>query len=143
MEQHNGMQASGFTLIELMIVLVIIGILTTVAIPAYTQYVTKSRRASAQACLASHATWMERYGATHMTYILTGTLPVLDCASAANTGSHYTYELTNATDSTYTVSAAPTGHQATADARCGTLSIDQTGLRTASGNAGVTGCWSR
>ncbi|TAM09679.1 MAG: type IV pilin protein [Nevskiaceae bacterium] len=137
------MQVSGFTLIELMIVLVIIGILTTVAIPAYSQYVTKSRRASAQACLASYATWMERYSATHMTYNVGATLPALDCASAQNSGPYYTYTVANTTDSTYTVSATPTGNQATADARCGTLSIDQTGLRAASGSAGVAGCWSR
>lgn len=133
----------GFTLIELMIVLVIAGILTTIAVPSYTHYITKSRRTSAQACLASYATWMERYNATHMSYDIDGDLPVLDCASTQNSGQYYTYALTNATDSTFTVSATPTGHQATADSACGTLSIDQTGLRSASGSAGVAGCWAR
>lgn len=131
--------SSGFTLIELMIVLVIVGILTTIAVPAYTQYVTKSRRASAQACLASYATWMERYAATHMSYDIGAALPALDCASAQNSGPYYTYALANATGSTFTVSATPTGNQAVADARCGTLSINQTGIRSASGGSG---CWS-
>lgn len=58
----------GFTLIELMIVVAIIGILAAIAFPAYTQYVESARRADAQGALMSLANAMERFHTQNGTY---------------------------------------------------------------------------
>ena len=59
----------GFTLIELMIVVIIIGILASIAIPAYQRYVTESRRTEAQAHLIELSTVLERYYSDRNTYV--------------------------------------------------------------------------
>ncbi len=62
--------ARGFTLIELMITVMIIGILSAIAIPQYQQYVTKARRAEAKAGLARVQGALERYFTVNNTYTL-------------------------------------------------------------------------
>jgi prepilin-type N-terminal cleavage/methylation domain-containing protein len=58
----------GFTLIELMITVAIVGILAAVAYPSYREYVAKSRRAEAQALLMQSSQWMERFYAENFSY---------------------------------------------------------------------------
>ena len=145
--------SAGFTLMELMVAAAIVGILAAIAIPAYTQSVAKTNRRAAQVCLASFATHMERYYTTNLAYnqtpsgvaMNTAALQALglDCASAANTGGSYSYSFDTGTPtaSTYTLLATPTGRQATRDARCGTLILDQAGVRGVTGSAHVADCW--
>jgi type IV pilus assembly protein PilE len=134
----------GFTLIELMIVVAIIAILAAIAYPSYTRYITKTRRVAAEACLSQHASYMERWYTTNLSYagVTTSNWPTLDCASNAQTGRDYTYTLDGiATATTYTVQATPTTRQSTLDAQCGTLKLDNQGKRYATGSAGSAGCW--
>ena len=139
---------TGFTLIEVIIVMLIVSILTSIAFPAYTKYVTRSRRAAAEACLSNYASYMERFYATNMQYQkdTAGTniaLPGLDCATTSNTGQYYTYSLDSTAlgVSTYKLLATPKSAQLKNDSKCGTLSVDQTGLRGKSGSGSVTDCW--
>lgn len=142
----------GFTLLEVLIAVAIVGILATIAIPSYTKSIAKTQRRAAQVCLSSFATQMERFYTTNLRYCVDTspadgtcdstvfTLPGLDCASAANSGKDYTYSAAVGA-STYTLTAAPKTGQSTRDAVCGSLSLNQVGTKTASGTGGVSECW--
>lgn len=143
--------AAGFTLIELVVALLIIGILTAIAYPSYLNNVARTRRAAAEACLLNYTTHMERFYTTNMRYdatldgdaMATAELVALDidCASAQNTGQYYSYSFAEdqPTATTYTLLATPLGGQAERDAQCGVLSINHTGSRGAEGD--VDKCW--
>lgn len=122
---------SGFTLVELMIVVAILAILGAIAYPSYIDHVRKSRRAAAAGCMMEANQFMERYYTTNMKY--TGaTLPSLGCMGEVS--KYYTVGLTAAAAATtFTLQAVPTTAQN--DAKCGTLTIDQKGAKTKSGSA--------
>ncbi len=98
----------GFTLIELMIVVVLVGLLARVAISSYSSYTKKSRRADAVNTLVAISMAEERYRANNATY---GTLAqVWNSVSTSNQG-FYTLSITNVTATSYTITATGTGTQ--------------------------------
>lgn len=124
--------SAGFTLIELMIVVVVVGILAAIALPNYREQVVNSRRATAGACLVEVAQAMERWYTSNMTY--EGASP--GCSQENELGGNYgavDVDVTSAT--TYTLSIVPQGAQLSSDTKCGTLTLDQAGVKGESGNA--------
>lgn len=95
----------GFTLIELMIVVTIIGILAAVAVPAYSDYVTRGKLIEATAALSDGRVKMEQYFQDNRTYV-GGTCPT------ATTNFTYDCNTPAATISTYTISASGVGSMA-------------------------------
>lgn len=126
---------SGFTLIELMIVVAIIAILAMIAMPSYLDHLVKTRRNVAQACLMEAGQFMERYYTTNLTYV-NATLPA---CSDTNNATYYTQSLASSSANAYQVKTVPQGRQATNEKSCGTMTIDQSGARTKTGSVGS--CW--
>lgn len=125
----------GFTLIELMVVVAVIAILAAIAYPSYLEYVIKSRRTAAAACVQQHAQVMERYFTTNLTYV-GAPGPVCDGGVPA----FYTVGFSGALAArAYTIQAVPTGSQR--DPRCGTLTLNAQGTRTISGTGTIASCW--
>ncbi|KRA52077.1 pilus assembly protein PilE [Pseudoxanthomonas sp. Root630] len=129
-------RSEGFTLMELMIAIAVVGILAAIAYPSYTGQVTKTRRSAAAACLLERAQFMERYYSTNMGY--TGAaLPAAACATEL--GTHYTFAFSaGPTATTYTLAATPQGGQASNDTQCATLSINERGTKSVSGSYSST-----
>ena len=122
----------GFTLIELMIVVAIVGILALVAWPSYEIQMRKSRRASAQSHLMDIAARQQQYLLDQRQYA--ANLTALNMTTPGDVSTYYTITVTPdnaATPPTYSATAAPTGGQASDPA--GTLGITNTGVKTPAG----------
>jgi type IV pilus assembly protein PilE len=129
---------SGFTLIELMIVVVIIGILTAIAYPAYTSYVLRTRRSDAFAALAQDQTTLERCYAQNFAY----NNAACPTSFPNSPQGYYAIVLSNQAVSTYTLTATPLGPQ-TDDTPCASISVDQANQKNALDSSGnqSTVCW--
>lgn len=130
----------GFSLLELIITLTIIGILSAIAYPAYTHHVVKTHRKQAQIILHNLGNRLERYYIenNHSYADATPTKLGLDEIALKD---FYEISILTATTATYTVQAKPINHQAIHDMPCGTLSLDQRGEEKISGNGSVNECW--
>lgn len=146
MNAGRALRPTGFTLMELVIVLVIIAILTAVAIPSYTAYIQRSNRSDARNQLMMASQWMERFRNENGRYdnpAIPGTPPALpgQLAQSPFPGTaRYNITLATPDAATYTLSAAPVA----ADV-CGTLTINQAGQRdfTVGPGASMDLCWNR
>lgn len=135
------MRNQGFTLIEMMIVVAIIGILAAIAYPSYQEYILRSNRAEGQALLNDAAARQERYFAQNNAYITATTdVTKLGLAGAISTTGRYALSIAAgaAADGGYLLTVAPQGAQ-TADTRCGNLTLNAVGVRGAGGD--VNTCW--
>ncbi len=118
--------SSGFTLIEVMVVVAILAIIAAFGYQSYQEYVQRARRATAAGCLLEQAQFMERFYTTNMTYAGAALRPVGCMTDLAN---FYQIQFNAApVANQYLIDAIPIGPQA-ADV-CGTMSINQLGVRT-------------
>ncbi|MFW5927370.1 MAG: type IV pilin protein [Wenzhouxiangella sp.] len=125
------MKASGFTLIELMIVIAILAILTAIAVPIYTNQVEKTRRADAVSALLTTAQELERCFTRTNTY-----QNCIDPATFDSDDEYYKVTVT-AGATTYALEAAPQNAQS-GDA-CGKFELDHLGNRKAASD--TDRCW--
>jgi type IV pilus assembly protein PilE len=121
----------GFTLIELMIAVAIIGILAAIALPSYRQYIVRSNRAAVQSEMLNIAALLERYRAQQMTYPISAAAKatVYSATQYPTTGSaKYNLTLTTAANGlSWTITFAPaTGSTQVKD---GALMMDSAGRR--------------
>ncbi len=139
----------GFTLIELMVTVAVIGILASIAYPSYREYVKRASRADAKAVLLETAQVMERnfteanrYEKTSSgTTINTAWLPFQQSPKEGTAKYTIQFAASMPTQATYTLEAVPTGTM-TGDA-CATLSLSHLGVKTVSASATKTAaeCW--
>ncbi|HBR95889.1 MAG TPA: methylation site containing protein [Gammaproteobacteria bacterium] len=125
----------GFTLIEVMIAVVIVGILASVAYPSYVNQIFQSRRSDGHLGLLTAAQKLERCKTTTFTY---ASCNVIDSDSESPEG-YYALSIDNVSAVGYELIATPQDAQA-GDEKCGNLTLDANGTRGASGILGE-GCW--
>jgi type IV pilus assembly protein PilE len=136
---------SGVTLLELMAVVVVIGILGSIAIPSYRQYVMRAQRVEAKNALMLLATNQERYYLNRRSYGTVAQL-IADNFLTNDLSERGTYRITIDAPTPavgYTATATPIAGGAfdmRDDAQCATFSITAQGVRTATGTAPAT-CW--
>ena len=138
-------QSKGLTLIELIIVVAIVGILSAVAYPSYTEYVKKTHRAEITGLLLETAQHLERFYSRNGQYSdVVGPPAVTLEVSAGNAFYAVVADRTNG--QAFTLTATPIGTAMMKGDKCGSFVIDNTGKRdnlNMAGEAIALLCWSR
>ncbi len=147
--------ASGFTLIELMVTVVIVGILASVSVPSYLSYVRQGRRADAKTALLDLAGREERYFNTNNAYTVVPANLGYSTSSSTMTNvpvgtNNYYYQVTISVPGTgltapsYSIIATPLTADQQKDTACATFYVDSTGAQTAKNSGGTvntSNCW--
>jgi type IV pilus assembly protein PilE len=138
------MKKNGFSLIELMIAVGIVGILAAIAIPSYSAYVKRANRTDATRSLSVTAQALERCYSQNFTY--SNTAPYVCAANAGAIPSSQGYYTVTVTvfpgpPETYSLSALPVLPPQTQDAACTSFTLDSTGLQGATPAGATQTCW--
>ena len=150
--KHAGsrVRQMGVTLLEIMVVLVVISIIVAYAYPSYTQFIIRAKRNAGTSMLLQIANRQQQFFMNNKQY--SGSLAALglpaDTFMITDDGSYcadadmdrvYNLSLSNATATTYTLTATPQLRQAAKDMACANLTLTHTGLK--GNSAGGNKCW--
>lgn len=126
---------SGFTLLELMIVVTVVAILSMFALPAYFEHVRKGDRAQAEAILLENAHALQLYHGVKNTYV---GAPLSSTQSPANGSAKHNISLESSSAISFSLKAVPVK----TDPECGTLTLTSTGVKGISGGSkDAMYCW--
>ena len=124
----------GFTLVEVLIAVAIVGILASIAYPSYTDYVARSNRAEATAELLRYANMQEQYFVDSRSYA--NTMKLLGSSTDDVDTESKNYKITvRTTNNGYRLTATAQSSQATNDASCKVMTITEAGVKS------PTSCW--
>ncbi|NND92309.1 MAG: type IV pilin protein [Granulosicoccus sp.] len=141
--QGSSENNDGFSLVELMVAVAILGILMAIAVPSYQNYLLSSRRIDARNALTDLSLRLEqRYSAIN-TYAgaTIATNPATDVLrSTSSSEGYYTLSIGSATATGYTITATAIGSQKS-DKKCGNFTLTSQGTKTTSGAGSVNDCW--
>jgi type IV pilus assembly protein PilE len=128
------MKLRGLTLLELVITLAVIALLTALAVPVYTDYLTRSRRVDAYSALVNASAELAHYYGEHQSYKEAALTTVQSAAG------FYHLQLTS-TDTTYKLIAIAQKSQASRDTLCQSFTLTHHGERGITGPGDIQACW--
>lgn len=136
--QSRANLSGGFTLIELMITVAIVGILAAIAYPSYTQYVERARRQEAISAMLEVQQFAERFFTENRTYVGSNAALPATLARAPREGStiYYAVSIAGETLTTYSALAAPAAGYI--PVKCGSVSVTNLGVRNVTVPASAT-----
>lgn len=117
----------GFSLVELMIAVVIIGIVSSIAYPSYVQFVAQGTRSDGLAAIMRVANLQEQYYLDNRQYTTDMTELGLDTDPFLTRDGDYQVDSTGGT--TFTITATATGAQATRDSACASITLTESGVK--------------
>ena len=140
MSKKQGQPMMGFTLVELLIAIVIIGIIASLSYPSYIEYLQQARRADAQSNMVEYAALAERIFTINNDY-RTATVAAAGLANQADYNYTVVFTPINGVATAFTLTATPIGAQV--GDRCQTLTINQLGVTGAVDNnaTNIANCW--
>ena len=137
----------GFTLIEVMVVVAILGILSAIALPSYRSYLAKAKRADARTQLLLAAQFMQRFYAANDQYKfdragnnITTEMPANLQQSPADSTAVYTLTITPTT-TTFLLTMTPVAGGVMAADGCGNYTLTNTGVKGVTGTLSRDECW--
>lgn len=135
------MKKNGFSLIELMITVTIVGILAAIAIPSYSAYVHRANRSDATRSITFLAQALERCYSQAFTFVGCAQAPAGTAFSQQN---YYNVTIATPSASAFTITAVPRLSPQLSDSQCQQFTLDNTGLQGASDASSVANtktCW--
>ena len=129
----------GFSLIELMIAIAIVGIIAGLAIPSYNNYILKSGRAEAKGVLLQVAQTLERCYTRYSAYDADA-CPIDQGYTVMSENDRYELTATTVGANAFELTAVPQAGQAK-DTKCGNFTLEHTGNRGISGSGAKKDCW--